>query len=393
VLDAHQSAPENTTYELKNLAIRYFECEDWARLKKQALMREEKERLLAIAVAGEEIMVAQQAMRLQESQAVQRQQREFINNQFYNETCAGAETRILQLQQELYGNFALDVFFDSIKAKTAHLVPVEVYTEEEDAILCIENATGWRNFHKQRAQNEACCRDAEIECGKLRLNKVHYEKGISFKCICDKWVHPVNSHPACVDVWKEQMNPVRFERMVEDGARSSWDICTGTPIIMLCGLCSNHCIFCHSGILQTQASQWGCCYLCFRDVPGKIAEIQARKRNDLVLSITRQLDSITQVHAGHAFRGFVDFATEHRIRQEIEQESQVCEEAAISSNARRALSAEMMQKNAQGQCCETERLAHNHLISQELSVDNQRMELIMLTHRRTRKETKYWTTL
>jgi len=97
VLDAHQSALENKTYELKNLAIRYFECEDWACLKKQVVIREEKERLLAIAVAEEEITVVQQARLLQQSQTVQRQQREFNNNQFYNETCAGEETRILQV--------------------------------------------------------------------------------------------------------------------------------------------------------------------------------------------------------------------------------------------------------------------------------------------------------
>ena len=62
------------------------------------------------------------------------------------------------------------------------------------------------------------------------------------------------------------------------------------------------------------------------------------------------------------------------------------------ANARRVLSAVMLQKTARDECCETERLAHNHLISQELSAYNERMELIMSTHRRTRKETKYQTT-
>ena len=62
------------------------------------------------------------------------------------------------------------------------------------------------------------------------------------------------------------------------------------------------------------------------------------------------------------------------------------------AHARRVLSAVMLQKTAWDECCEMERLAHNHLISQELSADNERMELIMSTHHRTRKETKYQTT-
>lgn len=62
------------------------------------------------------------------------------------------------------------------------------------------------------------------------------------------------------------------------------------------------------------------------------------------------------------------------------------------ANARHVLNAVILQKTAQNECCETERLAHNHLISQELSADTKMMELIMLMHRRTRKETKYQTT-
>ena len=69
------------------------------------------------------------------------------------------------------------------------------------------------------------------------------------------------------------------------------------------------------------------------------------------------------------------------------------EDAALRcANARRVLSDVMLPKIAQDECCETERLTYNHFISQELSADNKRMELIMLMHRRTRKETKYQTT-
>jgi len=69
------------------------------------------------------------------------------------------------------------------------------------------------------------------------------------------------------------------------------------------------------------------------------------------------------------------------------------ENAALGfADARRALSAVMLQKSAQDECCEAERLAHNRLISQQIAAENKRMELIMLMHRRTRKETKYQTT-
>ena len=310
VLDAHINAPTNTAYELKNLSIRYFECADCMQARKHAEIRAEHTRWQAEQVRLAEISTAEQ-----------RQHSEFVNKQFYSETCTGAETRILQLQEDLYDNFALGMFFGSIKTMPPHCIPLEVYTEEDDAILCIQNAVGWRSFHTQCARWEARDRDVEIQSGRLHLNNVGYEKGESIRCICKKWVHPVHSRPACVNVHEEQVHIALFERMVQDGARK-YGCFSENPYIKMCGICANTCIFCKQGILQTQASMYGCCYPCFRDVPGEIEQMHVNKRSDIDAQIVAHQQSIAQIHAGDAFRGFVDFATEHRLRKkEIDDES------------------------------------------------------------------------
>ena len=53
VLEAHQSAPKNSVYELENLKIRRFECEECSHARMQVAIRQEEERLLAMVVAQE----------------------------------------------------------------------------------------------------------------------------------------------------------------------------------------------------------------------------------------------------------------------------------------------------------------------------------------------------
>jgi hypothetical protein len=112
------------------------------------------------------------------------------------------------------------------------------------------------------------------------------------------------------------MNPVRFERMVEEGMRK-YDYYSDNPYIKLCGICANVCIFCEKGILQTQTSGYGCCYLCLMNVPTNIERMQGKKRADICLQITRLEREIATIHAGNAFRGFFDFAIEYYLRQQI----------------------------------------------------------------------------
>jgi len=57
------------------------------------------------------------------------QQHVLNDREFYNATCAGAETFIIQLQEEIYSNCMLLCFYASLKARhVLARVPLEVYT-------------------------------------------------------------------------------------------------------------------------------------------------------------------------------------------------------------------------------------------------------------------------
>ena len=287
VIDAHRRAPAGAAYELENLAVRCFECAACARAQEAAASRVEHGRAQAIA------------------EDARREQRAADDREFYHGTSTGAETRILQIQADLHADLALWAFFDRTRAGSARCVPLQAYVEEGEAVMYIENAAGWRDIHKQHARTEALHRDAEVASGRLRLTKTVYEGGVSIKCICGKWVHTRRSLPACVDVYKERVNPACFERMARDGARQH-DYFSDNPYIQLCGLCANRCIFCNEGILQTDACRYGSCYLCFQDVPGDIERMQARRRGEVSARIAVHEESIAQIHASGAFRAFVD---------------------------------------------------------------------------------------
>jgi len=323
VLDAHRKAPPNTTYELKNLSIRYFECSDCANAKEQAAIFAENVRLVAIAVAEKARVLAEHNRLLAEADEAHRNKQMLSDKEFYNETCTGAETRILQLQTELYEQFAVLSLVDSVRHQGVQNIELDVYEFNEDDILCIGNPVAWRDFHRKKEQKKALLGDIEIANGSVHLKKTIYEKGVSFKCICNKWIHPSSQvlysnkamqRSTWVDVYKEQVHPTRFEFIVQNGIRQHYSF--GIPYVKLCGLCANYCIFCEKGIEQTQASGYGCCYPCFRDVPGNIERMQAKKRRDIAAQITLHEDCIAQIHAGDAFRGFLDFATEHRLLRE-----------------------------------------------------------------------------
>jgi hypothetical protein len=321
VLEAYSTAKKNSVCKLKNLKIRCFECEECAHARRQLEIANEKAELAA-AEAAEKVRVARL---LQKKRAEEQERRAANDREFYRTTCAGAETRILQLQDKLYEIFALQGFRDSVKSKTAHQIPLDVYEYEEDDILRIGHPTGWRNFHTQKARDRELVSDTNIANGTLRLNTAVYEKGVSFKCICNKWVHPLHSRikepypgiqrDGCVDVYQEQVHPTHFESIVEDGVRQH-DSHSDNPYIKLCGLCANVCIFCEKGILQTQASGYGCCYQCHFNVPRNIERMQNQKRAAVVFEINLLRQEIVEIHAGNAFRGFSDFAIEHSRRQQ-----------------------------------------------------------------------------
>ena len=93
-------------------------------------------------------------------------------------------------------------------------------------------------------------------------------------------------------------------------------------------------------MLQTEASRYGSCYSCFKDVPGEIERIQAEKRRDVSTRIAMHEESIAQIHASDAFRAFVDSATLANARcadeqcrkdtaQEAEERSEIIRDEAF----------------------------------------------------------------
>jgi len=121
--------------------------------------------------------------------------------------------------------------------------------------------------------------------------------------------------------------------MVQNGVRKQYS--RDGVFVKLCGLCASHCTFCEKGIEQSQASKYGCCYSCFHDVPEKIARMQAKKRADMAAQITLLEAKVVQIHAGDLFRGFSDFAIEHRVRtQAAHHRAQLWQEFERDQKAR-----------------------------------------------------------
>ena len=65
-------------------------------------------------------------------------------------------------------------------------------------------------------------------------------------------------------------------------------------------------------------------------------------------------------------------------------------EASCCAAERRALNSIIHNKLNLKQCCESERLEHNRLITQELHADNERMKLLVLMHRSKVRNIRYY---
>jgi len=329
VVDAHKNAPAGAVYALDNLKIHVFECGECISVREEAALRAENARLLAVAAAEKRRMLA-------EAEKAQEANQRLRDHEFYYKTCPGAETRILQLQTELHDQwFATTYYADCVTRQDAKQVPLDVFLFDEDDILLIRDPSAWRHSHKNLARDQALLDDIAIANGSVSLESGGFEKGASFKCICTKWIHPsrgrvlyknnATQRSVWVDVRKEQVHPTRFDFMVQNGVRKQYS--RDGVFVKLCGLCADQCTFCEKGIEQTQASKYGCCYLCFRDIPEKIAQMQAKKRTDMAAQITRMEAEVVQIHAGDAFRGFSDFATQHRVHtQAVHRRAQLWRE-------------------------------------------------------------------
>ena len=72
-----------------------FECSNCADAKEQAAIWAENVRLEKIAVAEKARVLAEHNRLLAEADEARRKKQMLSDNEFYNETCTGAETRIL----------------------------------------------------------------------------------------------------------------------------------------------------------------------------------------------------------------------------------------------------------------------------------------------------------
>jgi len=281
VVEAYGQAAANTSFQLENLKIRLFECPDCAQLALQkendillASANAEKTRVWAeealLFVMAEEQEAAEllelkiQAAKLRViAQKAYKQQCALNDMEFYDTTCVGAETRIMQLQEEVYSNGMLEHFYGSqLYGVFPTRVPLEMYTRidpdiADATIMRIHEPIDWFNFFRKKSMDTAVQRYNLIADGKLRLNYVVYEKGILFKCICNKWVHPVKSHPSCVRVHIAQVDGEDWEGITMDGAFLSkrHGLCGS---INVCGLCSDICVFCGNKTLLTYHKTQGC---------------------------------------------------------------------------------------------------------------------------------------
>jgi len=366
----------DAVYALDNLKIHVFECTECMVAREEAALRVENARLLAVARAEQKRVLA-------EVEEIRAAKQRFNDNEFYHETCTGAETRILQLQTELHDQWCVVAYYaDCVARQPVGQVPLHALHCDEDDILLIRDPNAWRNYHTKLTRNRALLSDIAIGNGSVSLESGGFEKGVSFKCVCSKWIHPSQGRVryknkamqrnVWVDVYEEQVHPARFQFM---GVRKYYS--HDGVFVKLCGLCADQCTFCEKGIEQSQASKYGCCYMCFRDVPDKIERMQAKKRSDMAAQIALLETEIVQIQADDLFRGFSDFATEHRVRtqaaqhraqlwqDEVEREAQQRQhEASLQQQKIREKVLEDAQKARELQAIEDEK-CHNQILMQQ----------------------------
>jgi len=203
-------------------------------------------------------------------------------------------------------------------------------------IMRIGDRRDWVHYFKTFSMNKAVQRTKLIADGKLRLNYVVYEKGVSFKCICNKWVHPVKSRPSCVRVHIAQVGRDDWDSLAMDGKGFSERRGVSSPMIV-CGLCSDICVFCDKATLLMYHKTRGCCHECLNRVLERIFKMQFTIQRRIIDETSWKNSIIAQICKDNPFRGFTDFATEYRVRKQREVETQFKKKRAIQEHNRRQL--------------------------------------------------------
>jgi len=84
--------------------------------------------------------------------------------------------------------------------------------------------------------------------------------------------------------------------------------------IKTCGLCSTSCVFCGNALLLVNASQEGQCSTCQTNSFDRIEKMIEKSHTRTRSIIMGLYADINLVYHGDAFRGFFDYAIEHRLR-------------------------------------------------------------------------------
>ena len=335
VLEAHAKATPGLPFMLENLKIRVFECKQCA----QARQKLEQERLLAIQIEQLKVIEAAEESRLkvlevekqkklqaqelenkrvllieardneiklreieiQEKQKkieleckrleLENKRQEEIYTEYYNETSAGKETQILQLQDTLHCNYLYKIWIATNSTFCEDFHPDELCCDQENSfiesygpfpgnkasrLVTIHDTKAWFGIYREKAIKSAQSRIYIRESSGTRGEYIKYEKGVSFKCICGKWAHPTISYPRCMKIYRNTMRHTTFDNLVRTNklwikARAPYvDPSDRTcdfeeesdPYFMACGMCVTSCIFCKNSFLLDIAASNGCCGSC-----------------------------------------------------------------------------------------------------------------------------------
>ena len=365
VVEEYEKALPGSTFKLENLKIRIFECQQCKHMRELNEIRLEKERLLQVAVEEHKQQLKAAAderlenARLREVAAWEHdqrlkadayeqekhlerttQRRERVDEQFYA-TSPGAETRIIELQETLCYTYMYTAWISTNCTRDSDLSPHQLHynghyiTSHENLandtvyrLASVRDPLAWCAWHVNAAKQEARARMFEIKKGTLKLNFAKYEKGVSFKCVCAKWAREDKSMPRCRRIYRRNIHDSSFDEIVHvynlwefnRNPMSSWcQTYAGDPFIKVCGLCCTACVFCGNDLLLSTVAEEGQCGYCHRHLLAHVEKMKISSPLYIHATVITLHYQIDDVYCGDAFRGFFDYAIEHRVRMQAEK--------------------------------------------------------------------------
>jgi len=348
VVEMHEKTQPGGIYKLENLKIREFECQQCEHARKQNEIRLEEMRLQKEAAEEQAKLLkaaADEKARLAELLVQEKQrEREKVDFHFY-ETCTGAETRVIELQNDLHATYMYKMWTCGNFAYNSVIQPHELdaaltvwQCDATNTISCkelgihiasrlatIQDPLAWYDWQISAAKQVALQRMLEIKAGALKLNYTKYEKGVSFKCICAKWAREDHSIPSCKRIYRDEMEYSDFYDIVKK--HKVWEFDRDKRVgfdeheeqmsfIKTCGLCSTSCVFCGTGLLLNTAVKEGQCSMCNNELGSRIVKMAQQSHMHTRYILARLYADIDTLYKSDAYRGFFDYAIEYRVRTE-----------------------------------------------------------------------------